>query len=188
MIEGRLVNLRARGMGDLDRNHRWMNDREVTRYLSMRYPNSHGAEEVWMREGSTPPMSFGNVFFAIETKDGEHIGNINFHETSAEQRKARLGVVIGEKAYWSKGYGTDAMLTLLRFAFDEMSLHRIDLTVIAENARAIACYEKCGFVQEVRMRRSVFSRGTYVDHLVMGVLRDEFYALHGASVAAGEAS
>lgn len=187
MIEGKLVNLRAREMGDLERNYRWMNDREVTRYLSMRYPISLAAEEVWMREGASQPMAFGsNVFFAIETKDGEHIGNINFLEMSAEQRKARLGVAIGEKSYWSKGYGTDAMLTFLRFAFDEMNLHRIDLTVIAENTRAIACYRKCGFVQEVCMRRAIFSRGAYRDHLVMGVLRDEFYALHGASAVAGQ--
>ena len=70
MIEGKLVNLRAREMGDLERNYRWMNDREVTEYLGARtrYPISLTAEEVWLREGSTPPMSFGNVFFAIEKK------------------------------------------------------------------------------------------------------------------------
>jgi ribosomal-protein-alanine N-acetyltransferase len=183
MIEGKLINLRAREMDDLERNYRWINDREVTRHLSMRYPVSLAAEEAWMREGASQPMAFGgNVFFAIETKDGEHIGNINFHEMSAEQRKARLGVVIGEKSYWSKGYGTDAMLTFLRFAFDEMNLHRIDLTVDADNPRAIACYRKCGFVEEVRMRQARFKRGQYGDELVMGVLRDEFYALHGGGV------
>ncbi len=169
MIEGKLINLRAREMDDLERNYRWMNDREVTRHLSMRYPISLAAEETWMREGASQPLSFGTgVFFAIETKDGEHIGNINFHETSAEQRKARLGIVIGEKSYWSKGYGTDAMLTFLRFAFDEMNLHRIDLTVDADNPRAIACYRKCGFVEEVRMRQVRYVRGAYGDQLVWG--------------------
>ena len=182
MIEGKLVNLRAREMTDLERNYRWMNDREVTEYLGMRYPLSLAAEEVWMREGASKPMAFGkNVFFAIDTKDDEHIGNISFHEMSPEHRKARLGMVIGEKAYWSKGYGTDAMLTFLRFAFDEMNFHRIDLTVDAENLRAIACYRKCGFVEEVRMRQVRFTRGAYGDGFVMGILRDEFYALHGAT-------
>jgi len=184
VIEGKLVNLRAMEMSDLDRNFRWMNDREVTEHLAMRYPISLAAEEAWMREGASKPMAFGaNVFFAIDTKGGEHIGNISFHEMSAEQRKARLGVVIGDKAYWSKGYGTDAMLTFLRFAFDEMNFHRIDLTVDADNPRAIACYRKCGFVEEVRMRRALYTRGRYGDQLVMGVLRAEFYALHGATEA-----
>jgi [ribosomal protein S5]-alanine N-acetyltransferase len=187
MIEGELVNLRAREMSDLERNHRWMNDREVTRYLSMRYPISLMAEEVWMREGAAQPMAFGTgVFFAIDTKDGTQIGNINFHETSAEQRKARLGVVIGEKAHWSKGYGTDAMRTFLRFAFDEMNLHRVDLTVDADNGRAIACYRKCGFVEEVRMRQARFVRGAFCDQFVMGILRDEFHALHGVRGGAAE--
>jgi ribosomal-protein-alanine N-acetyltransferase len=187
MIEGKLINLRAREMDDLERNYRWMNDREVTRHLSMRYPISMAAEETWMREGASQPLSFGTgVFFAIETKDGEHIGNVNFHETSAEQRKARLGIVIGETSYWSKGYGTDAMLTFLRFAFDEMNLHRIDLTVDVDNPRAIACYRKCGFVEEVRMRQVRYVRGAYGDQLVMGVLRDEFCALHGTTQARQE--
>lgn len=187
MIEGKLVNLRAREMDDLERNYRWINDREVTRHLVMRYPVSLAAEEAWLREGVAQPMSFGNsVFFAIETKDGQHIGNINFHEMSAEQRKARLGVMIGEQSHWSKGYGTDAMLTFLRFAFDEMNLHRIDLMVNADNPRVIACCRRCGFVEEVRMRRSLYARGEYRDQLVMGVLREEFDALRGAG-ADGEA-
>ncbi len=189
MIEGKVVNLRAREMTDLERNFRWMNDREVTEHLSMRYPLSLAAEEVWMREGASKPMAFGSyVFFAIDTKDGEHIGNINFHEMSPEHRKARLGVVIGDKAYWSKGYGTDAMLTFLRFAFDEMNFHRIDLTVDAENPRAIACYRKCGFVEEARMRQVRFMHGAYGDGLVMGILRNEFYALHGTTQARAEAA
>lgn len=182
MIEGKMVNLRAAEMTDLERNFRWMNDREVTEHLSMRYPLSLAAEEVWMREGASKPMAYGaELFFAIDTKDGEHIGNISFHEMSAEKRKARLGIVIGDKAYWSKGYGTDTMLTFLRFAFDEMNFHRIDLTVDAANLRAIACYRKCGFVEEARMRQAGFTRGSFGDQFVMGILRHEFYAQHGTT-------
>ena len=189
MIEGKLVDLRAAEMSDLDRNLCWMNDREVTQYLSMRYPLTLAAEEIWMRETTSKPMAFGgDVLFAIDTKDRKHIGNISFHEMSPEHRRARMGVVIGDKAYWSKGYGTDAMLTFLRFAFDEMNFHRIDLTVDAENLRAIACYRKCGFVEEVRMRDVRFQKGAYGDGFVMGILRDEFYALHGATQARAEAA
>ena len=181
MIEGNLVNLRAREMSDLERNYRWINDREVTRFLSMRYEISLLAEEKWMRErmGLDEPLGWGNVAFAIDTKDGVHIGNINFHEMSAENRTARLGIVIGDKAYWSKGYGTDAMLALLRFGFDEMNLHRIDLTVDEPNERARACYRKCGMVEEARLRLERYARGAYYDQFVMGILRDEFYARHG---------
>ncbi len=181
MIEGKLVNLRALEMSDLDRNYRWMNDREVTEHLNMRYPLSLAAEENWIREGTAQPMSFGRVFFAIETKDGRHIGNINFHEMSAENRKARMGIAIGDKDYWSKGYGTDAMRVFLRFAFEEVNLHRVDLTVDEDNERARACYRRCGFVEEATLRQVRYTRGVYSNQLIMGILRDEWVAVEAAT-------
>jgi len=179
MIEGRLVDLRAPEMADLERNYQWVNDREVTRHVSMRYPMSLAAEEGWMRDKTSKPLAYGPAIFAIDTKDGVHIGNIDFHGASPENRSARLGIIIGDKAYWSRGYGTDAMLTLLRFGFDEMNLHRIDLLVDDDNERARACYRKCGMVEEARLRQERFARGAYHDQIVMAILREEFYALHG---------
>jgi RimJ/RimL family protein N-acetyltransferase len=181
MIQGTLVNLRAIDQGDVERFLHWMNDREVTRHLSMRYQVPRLAEEAYIRDHGSRQMGYasgGN--FAIETKDGLHIGSVSFNYVNPENRKARLGIAIGDKAHWSRGYGTDAMLTMLRFGFDEMNLHRIDLTVDADNARAIACYTKCGFVEEGRAREHRYVRGAYVDQLVMGILREEFHALHGA--------
>lgn len=179
MIEGKLINLRAIDVGDVDRYCDWLNDREVTRHLQMRYQVSRLAEEAWIRDGTSRQMGYGTGGnFAVETKDGVHIGSVGFHYANPENRKATLGIVIGDKAYWSKGYGTDTMLTLMRFGFDEMNLHRIDLSVDVENERAIACYRKCGFVEEGRLRCERYSRGEYRDQLWMGILREEFYALH----------
>lgn len=179
MIEGKLVRLRAPEMDDLERNYAWMNDAEVTRYLNARYPLALAAEEAWMRGITAAPGSYANVMFAIDTVNGVHIGNINFHEVRPEDRKARLGIMIGDKGYWSKGYGTDAVVTFLRFAFYEMNLHRVDLTVDAENARAIGCYRRVGFVEEARLREEHYRGGRYGDQLVMGILRSEFEAKHG---------
>lgn len=183
MIDGKQVRLRALSVDDTDRYVAWFNDPEVTEYLSHRYPMSRESEEGWLRARTSTPLSYDNPNFAIETADGLHIGSVGFHVTRPEDRNARLGIVIGDKRYWSRGYGTDAIVTLLRFAFDEMNLHRVDLTVDGDNARAIACYGKCGFRDEVRMRRERYRHGEYVDQLVMGILRDEFYALHGAPSA-----
>ena len=173
MIEGKLVNLRAPEMGDLERNARWINDREVTQYLSMRYELSMAAEEAWMRDVTGKPLSYDRPFFAIETTDGEHIGNTNLFAVAPEDRKAKLGIMIGEKACWSKGYGSDALRTLLRFAFDEMNLNRVELDVFAFNERAIAAYRKCGFVEEGRRRQALYRGGAYHDVLVMSVLRGD---------------
>lgn len=174
MIEGKLVNLRAPEMGDLERNHRWINDREVTRYLTMRYPMSLAAEEAWMRERTARPLSYDNAFFAIETKDGVHIGNVNFFSTSPEDRKTELGIMIGEKAYWSRGYGSDALRVMLRLAFGEMNLNRVQLQVYADNARARAAYRRVGFVEEGTLRRARYQDGEYQDIVIMAVLREEW--------------
>lgn len=176
MLEGKLVRLRPPDMGDLQRNFGWINDAEVTRFLQLRYGMSLAAEEAWMRERASKPMSYDNVFFAIEALDGQHIGNINFFKVSPENRSAEMGVMIGEKACWSKGFGADAIETLMRFGFDEMNLNRIDLNVYAENERAIACYRKCGFVEEGRRRQARYQEGHYQDVVWMSVLRDEWLA------------
>jgi len=174
MIEGTLVNLRAPEMGDLERNTRWINDREVTRFLSVRYELSSAAEEGWLRELASKPMSYERPFFAIATKDDVHIGNVNLFAVVPEDRKCELGIMIGEKAYWSQGYGTDALRTIVRFAFEEMNLNRVQLHVFAYNDRAFAAYRKAGFVEEGRRRQAHYADGAYHDAIVMSVLRDEW--------------
>jgi len=179
MLEGKLVRLRALDIDDLDREFTWVNDQEVTRFLSMRYPISRAQEERWIRDH--PPSDFSNgVFFAIEVKEnGIHIGNLNLMQANPEDRKAGLGIMIGDKEYWSNGYGSDAIVTLLRFGFGEMNLNRVWLHVFDFNERAQACYKKCGFVEEGRLREHYYSLGRYWDVIVMGALRDEFARVHG---------
>jgi RimJ/RimL family protein N-acetyltransferase len=186
MIEGKLVNLRSLETTDIDKIYAWVNDGEVMRHLNGRYPFSRAYEEAWLAERTAGPLSFDNARFAVETKDGVGIGTVTFHTVHTENRKARLGIMIGDKAYWSKGYGTDTMMTMLRFGFDQMNLHRIDLTVDEDNPRAIACYRKCGFVEEGRLRQLQYREGRYIDQFVMGILRDEFYSKHGVARSGAE--
>lgn len=182
MIEGTVVNLRAPDLADLERNHRWINDRDVTKYLggTARYAMSMAAEEAWMRTLCSQQMSYERVFFAIETKDGRHIGNTNLFNSSPEVRLAELGIMIGDKDHWSRGLGADAIRTIARFGFEEMNLHRIVLQVFSYNPRGMACYRKCGFLEEVRMRQDMWYDGAYHDTIVMGLLRSEFDAMTGS--------
>jgi RimJ/RimL family protein N-acetyltransferase len=182
MLEGRLVRLRATEPTDRERVHSWVNDPEVTRYLTMRYPS---AADDWVWPADGPPNGFGFVRLAIETKAGEHIGAVNLHRTNAEDSIAGLGIIIGAKEHWDRGYGLDAIVTLLGFAFGEMNLHRVWLTVLDEQERGIACYLQCGFREEARLRQDVYRHGRYHDFVVMGILRHEFEALHGAAYAEG---
>ncbi len=177
MLDGRLVGLRALERSDVERAYTWVNDREVTQYLLMRYPMARAQEEKYLAEAAEQGNSYADVRLAIETKDGVHIGMCGLHHASAEDRHASLGIMVGDKSYWSNGYGSDAVMTLLRFAFDQMNLNKVELGVFEFNERAIACYRKCGFVQEGRRREHYFQDGRYWDIINMSVLRREYDAL-----------
>ena len=182
MIEGELVRLRAVEPEDAENAFRWMNDQEVARNLMARYPFSLESEREWVK-GAGKPLDFANARFAVETKDGVHIGHCGLHNASAENRHAELGIMIGEKEYWGRGFGTDAMLTLLRFAFQQMNLHKVTLGVFEFNERALAMYTKLGFVEEGRFREDLFQDGRYWDLIRLSILRREYEAVHGATGA-----
>ena len=81
-----------------------------------------------------------------------------------------MGIFIGDKACWGKGYGPDAIRQLLRYAFEELNLHKVYLTHFGQNERGRRCYEKCGFVQEGVLRDHAFKGGKYHDHPIMSVI------------------
>jgi len=171
MIQGQKTKLRAIEREDLPTFVRWFNDPEVRQYLAMYMPMSMAEEEKWFERQLDDQNS---RIFAIETEDGVHIGNIGLHNFDWKNRRAVLGIVIGEKEYWGQGYGSDAIRTLLSFALGEMNLHRVQLEVHDFNARAIRCYEKCGFKLEGHLRDALFQNSRYHDTLVMGILQEEF--------------
>lgn len=176
MLEGELVRLRAQEPEDLERNLRWINDPEVRLFLlGIRYPVSRAEEQRWME--TNKGASFEQVRLAIDTKEGQHIGNLDLRQVSPEHRVANLGIMIGERDYWGRGYGTDAVRTLLRLAFGDMNLNRVWLMTGENNPRAQACYRKCGFREEGRLRQDRYLDGRYLDTIIMGVLREEFEAL-----------
>jgi RimJ/RimL family protein N-acetyltransferase len=95
-------------------------------------------------------------------------------DTDWISRNAEVGIVIGEKDYWNKGYGSEAMQLMLKHGFETLNLHRIWLRVYGFNTRAIRAYEKSGFVHEGRKREASFIQGKYHDVLIMSVLQPEW--------------
>jgi RimJ/RimL family protein N-acetyltransferase len=174
LIQGRLVRLRAREREDVDRAYRWINDYEVSRFLILRYPQSRLQEQAWL--DNTPVAGFFGLPLAIETLEGVHIGNIDLRDVQPENRTAEIGIMIGEKRYWSQGYGSDAVRTLTRFAFRVMNLQRVHLRTYEYNERGQAAFRKAGFVEEGRLRQHIYMEGRYWDVVLMGCLREEFEA------------
>jgi|SRR5581483_1727413 RimJ/RimL family protein N-acetyltransferase len=114
--------------------------------------------------------------FAIRTlADDKLIGQLGLW-VERPHGEGFVWILIGERAYWNKGYGTDAMRVLLRYAFQELNLHRVSLRVFAFNARAIRSYEKVGFKPEGHLRHALNRMGQRWDEVWMGILRREWQA------------
>ncbi len=172
MILGERVRLRPIERGDLPTYVRWFNDPEVREGLAKFMPISLAAEERWFER----LLDRDDYLFALEAlvdDAWQHIGGCGFHGINWRHRSGTVGILIGEKSCWNRGYGTDAMRLLCRFGFDSLNLHRIELCVYAYNSRARRCYEKVGFQLEGTFREAVWHDGRYHDVHHMGLLRGE---------------
>ena len=169
------MRLRPVEEGDLSLFVRWFNDSDVRYWLSMSdAPELTEESELdWYEKMREDPVS---VVWCIETREGRPIGNLGLQAIDEAQGRATLGISIGEKEQWSRGYGTEAIREALRYGFEEMGLRRVDLQVDEDNLRGIRCYEKCGFVREGLLRAHRLRKGQPVNMVVMSILRDEFEA------------
>jgi RimJ/RimL family protein N-acetyltransferase len=173
---GEMVRLRPPEREDLPLFVEWLSNPDLRKFVTIRYI-SLGLEEQWYERllESTGQMPPGRLHFVIEAIDSaQPIGVISLEGINWCDRTSEVGIIVGDQAFWGKGYGTDAMRVLLRVGFDWYNLHRIDLRVIADNERAIRSYEKCGYQHEGRMREAMFVGGEHKDVLLMSMLEDEF--------------
>lgn len=170
MIEGRLIRLRPVERGDLPIFVRWINDPEVTEFLKLDPPMSLEDEEAWFAH----VLRSKDKVFSIDTKEGRLIGNIGTVNLDWSNRRTEIGIMIGEKDCWSRGYGRDAIRTLLGYLFEELNLNRVGLFADSSNARALNCYGRCGFHREGVYREYRYKRGRYIDCVFMSMLRREW--------------
>lgn len=122
-----------------------------------------------------------SLYWIVEV-DGRCIGTARLHQVDAQNRRARYAIGIFDPAYWNRGYGTEATRLVLAYAFDVLGLHRLDLRVLACNTRAIACYQKCGFVQEGVEREGALIGGEWHSDVLMSLLEQEYRVLQKGNV------
>jgi RimJ/RimL family protein N-acetyltransferase len=150
---------------------RWLNDAEVTEFTLMEVGLvTMEGEQRWYEAVTAP--GYKDYNWQIEVK-GKHIGGCSL-TIGDDGRQAEFGIIIGDKTAWNRGYGTAATKEVLRVAFAEMKLHRVFLCTHGDNARAIRCYEKCGFRHEGRWIQARRKRGEWRDTVWMAVLRKEW--------------
>jgi len=178
MIYSDRIRLRAAERTDLPRFVEWLNDPEVRAGLAMHLPFSLAEEEVWFEAMiKRPPSEHVLVIEVRNEKFSDNwtaIGTCSFQEIDWRIRKAEVGIVIGEKGFWNKGYGTETMRLLLQHGFNTLNLNRIALRVFSSNPRAIRAYEKAGFMVDGHLRQAAYKDGQYLDEIIMSVLREEW--------------
>lgn len=106
--------------------------------------------------------------------EGRCVGHARLHQLDEEHRRARYAIGIFDPSAWGRGFGSDATRLVLCYAFDSLRLHRVDLRVLTYNQRAIACYEKCGFVREGVEREGALIAGEWQSDLMMSILDSEY--------------
>ena len=176
MLEGERVRLRAVEKSDLPAFVGWLNDAEVRCNLKLLAPLSMGQEESWYADVLSQPVIAQPL--GIEIQDGDQrilIGNISFMNINQTDRNAEVGIFIGEKHYWNQGYGTEAMRLMLQHGFETLNFERIYLRVYETNPRGLRSYEKTGFTEEGRLRNHHYLEGRYIDVIIMGILKDEWF-------------
>jgi RimJ/RimL family protein N-acetyltransferase len=156
---------------------RWMRDSEFVRLLDTDPARlfSIDKNKEWFEKNLVEEQKDDELFLLIQTlEDDRTIGLIGLDGIRWTHGDAWIGIGLGDREYWGKGYGTDAMRILLRYAFEELNLHRLSLSVFEYNPRAIRSYEKVGFIVEGSARKFLNRDGQRYDMLFMGILREEW--------------
>lgn len=174
MYSGQLVKLRAYKEDDIEKAVEFINDEEVKKLMdsNIPFPMTKWQEEEWVR--SRKANTDFTYDFAIEDlKTGKYIGGCSINECDVKNRTCVVGIMIGDKEYWGKGYGSDALKVLIKFIFEEVNMNKIKLNVFSFNNRAIACYKKVGFKEEGILKKEIYRNGRYHDEIIMAMFKDD---------------
>lgn len=163
--------LRKLEQRDLEKSMVWLKDPSINMFLSHDFNNLTIAQEkAWFDflQDSKSDM----VFAVLDKIDLNHIGNCALHKIDLIKHICEIGIVIGEKKYWNRGFGPDAIKSIIRFSFKDLGLSMLRLNVYCYNKRAIKAYEKCGFTKVKVLEKNHFYDDKYWDTLVMECSKD----------------
>jgi len=175
MLSGEKVKLRAVEREDLDLLTAFDNDVELELVANDVPPRPVSRSRRQRRFDEQLKESRDVVPFMIDA-DGKAIGECSLGNFDQVARTCELGIAIGDRDYWGRGYGRDAVRVLVAYGFRSFNLHKIWLEVGAGNERAVRAYRACGFVEEGRLREQWYVAGQYVDVVLMGLLRTDWQA------------
>lgn len=182
LARGQLIVLRAKTLEDARQDYEWRRDPELATFDAARpFGGSFNEYMAIFGDELAYPSPYRRTL-GVDDLDGSHIGNVMYYNVDYQRREAEIGVTIGIKDCWGRGYGTDLIRTFIGYLFRTTVLDRIYLKTLDWNKRAQRCFEKAGFRRYGTSRRGEYS------FILMDVRRDEFFAEETAARHGGEAS
>jgi RimJ/RimL family protein N-acetyltransferase len=154
---GSKVKLREKKLSDVRNDFRWQSDPELARLDAA--PALTMSFSIYLLDYATALHQSNSYRFplAVETLDGKHIGNCTCYDIDEKKGEAQLGIMIGNRNYWDKGYGADAVNTMVDYVFQTTGLHRLYLKTLDWNQRAQKCFAKCGFIPYGHLKRDGYN-------------------------------
>ena len=162
---------------------RWQHDSEFHRLLDSNPARLNSEKKIkeWIEKQSESGFKPEKYNFSVRTlAEDQYIGFLGLW-VDLIHSEAWVGLGIGERELWSKGYGTDMMKLCIQYVFAELGLARLSLGLLEYNPRALRSYEKCGFRLEGRTRQDILREGKYYDSLWMGILREEWLQMQNGA-------
>ena len=171
VLIGSKVSLRPGVDSDLYLLSKWYNNTELNKLAG--WSDSKVSADK-LRYNMSRSFGYDPMNLMIDNEEGTPIGTIQLYDFNEQDKCCKLGIRIGDKDYWGKSYGEDAVKTLLEYAFMKIDIYRVTLKVYEYNERAVKCYLKCGFQYEGRTRQSAYIDGKFYDEIIMGALKSDF--------------
>jgi RimJ/RimL family protein N-acetyltransferase len=182
MIINNRIRLCSKQVDDAANDYTWKTDPELAR-LDACLPLDMTFNEylfTYINELQTPTPT--NHEFSIETLNGEHIGNCAYFNINRFKAETEVGIMLGNRHYWDKGYGTEAMISLVDYIFNRHNFKRIHLKTLDYNARAQNCFSKCGFIPCGNKKLGGYS------FILMELPREKWQAISAGSIPATQES
>ncbi|MEK7570137.1 MAG: GNAT family protein [Patescibacteria group bacterium] len=175
--------LRPLELADLPHLVRWINKPEMRSLLSVRTPYSSAAERAWLEHMMQPGNPPSDIVFAIVHKKGPRLmGVVGLHQIDWVSRRAVVGQYLGNEKDRGKGYGKEALLSLVSYAFLSLDLFKIDGEAYETNTASKAMLVSCGFTQEGARRKAFQVDGKRIDAILFGITQDEWRAKYSGKV------
>lgn len=167
------IYLRPMTEEDTDLIVAWRNSDGVRRHFIYQAMFTREGHLNWLNSVIKPGKA--SQMIICESATDEPLGSVYIRDIDREHRKGEYGIFIGEDAARGRGVGTAAAMLMIRYAFEELKLHRLFLRVYADNLRAVRSYEKAGFVREAYLKDDVYVNGAFRDIILMAVLNPQDY-------------